>query len=756
MNRQSNAFSLMIDDPIDATPVAAPLGFNELYRFFRRRWLLICLIATLTVILAAMLLSSVTPRYTATAELTLIDQRQQTTPITDLLSGVPLSRQLVEQEITTMNSKAFMINVVKTLGIDESSPIINSDAAPSLPSRVISRIKGFVGSILAPSLPEPAVENEEQTAEDDTVVGAEEMTPSQAEAFRGLAEDIRLYGPAADKLASSLNIAQRGNGYVIEVSSTSDDPNTAAQIANVTATEYARFSLDIRGQSIEDQVQLLSARVEDLGRDLARAENSVVDFQEQSVGADNDSVNLLNQQLQDLFRRLVEVRSEILRAEARHDLIEEIIQESGALKASEFQNSPILIQLRSQLSSRRIELSRASEQFGPNSGQVSAILANSERIEEEIEIETQRIVAELATEAEVGHATARLIEREIDALEETVISRSRSMVELGNLRRIADANRIAYEQFLNLATESAQYRALQQPTIRVLSYAEVPESPSSPRSLMTIAVAGLAGLIIGVSVAILLEILNNRIQTVGQLRRVSGLPVIGSFSRIRAFNPFARHKKSDVYHAAGGRHLLSEARKTALFLTSSLDRDSGTILVTSAVEGEGRTAVSIAIATALALDGESVLLVKSGSDEATFGSGGTSDGEPTAFSMPITSKTGYDYLQFPDQLNSSEGGHLRRKINEFLEDLSSTYNYIIIAAPPVLSSGGGLGFVKESDAVVLATKWNATAEQTVESGVQRLRDLGTKNMYMVLTMVNRRKEAQYEYRGFKNTQVART
>lgn len=123
----------MIEEPLDTAPRAGGIKFSDAVMFLWRRWKLIALVFLAVVALNLILLLQTQPRYTATSEMTLIDPRQQSSPIADLLTGVPLSRQVVEQEITTIRSKAFMIEVVKRLGVDETSPLLQGSGPPPLP-----------------------------------------------------------------------------------------------------------------------------------------------------------------------------------------------------------------------------------------------------------------------------------------------------------------------------------------------------------------------------------------------------------------------------------------------------------------------------------------------------------------------------------------------------------------------------------------------------------------------------------------------
>ena len=730
---------------------------------------MIACVVLLVIGLTALMLVNTQPRYTATAELTLVDPGQQSTPIADILSGVPLSRQLVEQEISTMRSKAFMIDVVKRLELNTDPTIFEMRAPPSLPTKIIRRVKRTISGMLRPAQPPAPAETPgelETSATTETARIASEATTdgtlddAQNEAFLLLAEELEQYGDAADNLAGMLRIAQRGNGYVIAVSAESTDPDVAARIANATAREYTRFSLDLRGESIEGQVKLLSARVDELGRDLENAENEVVDFEANVAQADSGSAENLEKQIQDLSRRLIEARADVVRAQAEHRRVLTIIDQNGLVAAAEVLESPILNQLRGQRSELRIERSRAVEQFGPESDRALAIDAVINRIEEELGVETVRISSVYGTEVEIAQEISSAIAGELATLEARMVERSKSMVELSKLRRIADANRIAYEQFLRAATESAQIRALQQATIRLLSYAEVPEQPSSPRTLFSMAIAGFAGLSIALGLALMIEAFNNNVLTMRQLRNVSGLPVIGSISKVR---PFGRIRSLLTYvmpRSWGPQHQLAtlreEGNKVSLFLTSAIDRRNSTIVVTSAVEGEGKSVLAALIAEGFAKRSDSVLLVDAG------GGWKRSDMQFAPYSAILPRHRAHHSTELTDRgysifrLQPFDAGKdypamPNQERIELLQEASEEFDYVIIDASPVLASADALKFVRDADAVVLASRWNATASQAIEACVQQLRDLRVQNIFAVMTMVNRSVERKYEYRGFENT-----
>ena len=761
MNKRTRGLNFILDDPLDYRPKQNALGIVDILMFLRRRWLMIGVISGFVVLATAAMLTTVQPRYAATSELTLIDQRQQSIPIADLLSGVPLSRQLVQQEITTMRSKAFMIDVAKRLEAENGTLELEAPQKPILPLRLLRRAKNTLSGLILPtptatSEPVPPLATSEQTDDANTDLV---LTPRFApdDAFLVLAADQEKYGATADLLSGMLNISQLGNGYVIRVTAQSVDPTLSAQIANTVSSEYARFSLNIRGESIEEQVQLLSARVDELGQNLEQAETAVVAFQEQVMGVNDTSAERSDREIASLSNRLIDARADVLRAQASSDKVVEIIASEGPIAAANVLSSPILSNVRAELSGHRIERSRAVERFGPESSQVSGIDAVINRIYEEIEVETSRLLAESETKVDIAKSIESSIASELERSENVVLSRSRNMVELAKLKRIADANRIAYEEFLSIATESAQYRALQQPTIRPLSFAEIPTTPSSPRTLMTLAIAGLSSLVAGLGIAILIEAMSDKFKTARQLRDTSRRPVIGSFSyvkqrtiaELRKFIAFGDRKHVPSKFKAA----IQEGHRIASFIQNAQNSGKQTVVVSSAIAGEEASVVAMLYANALADRNQKVILL-----DACGNWNRTIDGQPVLEAGTesgdlriVTTSTNLHVLKFLNDETPALSYLSDKQIYDILETVSGVYDYIVIDAPPVLSSAGALRLVKAADTLVIASRWNATPRQTVETCIEKLKDVAALNVLMVMTQVNRRVERKYEYAGYSKT-----
>jgi Mrp family chromosome partitioning ATPase/capsular polysaccharide biosynthesis protein len=190
--------------------------------------------------------------------------------------------------------------------------------------------------------------------------------------------------------------------------------------------------------------------------------------------------------------------------------------------------------------------------------------------------------------------------------------------------QVADAITVVQERMDTYTTDSerqsAEYLSLQQrlqdlqlleaatmSNFKVITPASTPSAPYEPRKPRGVALSLIVGLILGVGLAFLLEQFDTRVRGEDQVVEALDLPII-------AFVPpmSRRGRESSVIQmladptgpaAEAYRLLRSNLEFTAV------DEPLRTLLVSSSVQGEGKSVISCNLAVSLALAGKRVVLV---------------------------------------------------------------------------------------------------------------------------------------------------
>lgn len=291
----------------------------------------------------------------------------------------------------------------------------------------------------------------------------------------------------------------------------------------------------------------------------------------------------------------------------------------------------------------------------------------------------------------------------------------------GQAARLANA---IGESFATVVAEDLERPVDNRPSIvriDTLEAASVPVSPSAPNIPLTMTLGALLGLAVGVGVAVLRSVLDNRVRTIDDVERAVSAPMLGGI----ALDPLA--KKRPLLVAAAGRDPRAEAFRSLRTNVKFLALDGGpmALVVTSAGPGEGKSTTAANLAIAFAESGSRVALIDAdlrlpriadyfaieggvGLTEVLIGRMAASDalqhwGRGALFVLPAGT-----IPPNPAELLGSSA------MTSLLNDLKAAFDVIIIDSPPV-------GLV--TDAAVLARLTNG-AILVAASGKTRTNRLG--------------------------------
>lgn len=189
-----------------------------------------------------------------------------------------------------------------------------------------------------------------------------------------------------------------------------------------------------------------------------------------------------------------------------------------------------------------------------------------------------------------------------DAARATLLDGERQLQERIDALTVADKSRRA--QLESALAKVQALEVLQTGDAQVVDLATVPTAAFRPRPKLEAILGLLLGLALGLALAFLIDQLDRRVKTVEEFESLYGLRALTSVTDVRRVTGGVTSDRDRT-------HTLEPYR----ILRGSLTMESGgkpprTILVTSAVPGEGKSTVAAGLAQALALAGDSVVLVE--------------------------------------------------------------------------------------------------------------------------------------------------
>jgi succinoglycan biosynthesis transport protein ExoP len=277
------------------------------------------------------------------------------------------------------------------------------------------------------------------------------------------------------------------------------------------------------------------------------------------------------------------------------------------------------------------------------------------------------------------------------------------------------------------------------PSAFLVSDAQPPIRADGPPTVLIAVGAALFGLCVGAAVAILRDAMNDTIRRARQVEYALGMECLGVFP-CRADNGIVAED------AAAQRSYASEnqelRRLSATLLEASL-RDVRTIGVTSAVPGEGATALAIGLAQAVAASGKRVLLIDGVPDNRSVSRWAANSSHIPVWSSKgpcssvldglVEERTGLHVLPLREP---SDGGFYSigpAFLDRIFDSAASSYDLVIVDMPALATGPDVRAAAASLDGFLLVVKWGATESELIR---QALRSAGAARPKFVGAVLN--------------------
>ncbi len=471
---------------------------------WRRAWLLV-LLSVLAAVGTYVGLSYVEPLYTADTSI-LIEERES--PLTRRQEtsggGSSFDESAIQSQVEVLRSREIADTVIDKLGLT-SRPEFDPARRPSL----VRSLKVMLG-------------------------------------FQQNPADSSIRQRVMEAYFDRLSVYALRQSRVIGVEFSAPDPELAAEVTNAVADAFVLLQQDAKRQSAVAATLWLEQEIDRLRERVAESEQAVADYRANNdlfdVDQRGDEIgNLSTQQLSDLNAELARARAARAEAEARADLVQNLLNEGEPLDASEeVLNSQLIQRLRERQVALQAQTAELSTTLLPSHPRIRALQGQVANLETQIRGEAAKVLAALQTAARVAAAREESLVASLNEAKVDVSRTNDQGIELRALEREAAAQRELLESFLTRYREAAaRTEANYLPAdARIISRAVPPSDPSFPRKTMMSVAAAIAMFLLSSAMVLLGAFMSGRaFRVVGYglaqqqtgptaAERVAGAPVL--------------------------------------------------------------------------------------------------------------------------------------------------------------------------------------------------------------------------------------
>lgn len=733
------------------SPDTETLSVRKLLSIVKRRKYLIAGVMLVIITIAVMMIQQITPLYSASAKIVVEPNRANIVDIEQVVSGVTPDYYTNETEAEVIRSRGLALKAVDRLDLT-SRPMFNpllQTPEPTLRETVVTTVKAFFLSLIGTPEDVAELENEEKVEE-------VEQNPLLL-----MPEDERqayLRDLAASWYAGGLSVSPSPRSRVITISYTSTDPEFTAEAANTTARLYIEDQLEALSDATSDAGDFLQKRVNELRERVIVQEKEIARYRADAGIIDQGGITVYQQQLARANEELGNARIARSEAEARFNQVQELLQTGAGLEtAAAVLNSDLISRLREQEAEVIRKVGEFKTQLRPGHPRLQLAENELADLRGAIEREVQKIASNLRNEVQIARVREANIRAELERLESTLEDQNEAQATLQSLASELTANKQLYETFLERLKETDILENTEQRAdARIISLAQVPGGPYSPNKKLLLMMAVVFSAFVGFALAFVAEFMDSGFRSTAQLENLSGVAALGMVPALPRNQ--SDGKRPHEFALARPNSTFGEAIRsvrTGLML-SSVDKPPKSVLITSSIPGEGKTSTSLSIASTAAKSGQRVIIIdcdlrnsslhayldvpnQRGLSDFLSGQAELDDVIEIHPSSTLHYITAGSRAPNPtDMLSSDEMRHLIRR-------LSDMYDMVVLDTPPLMAVSDALVLMRDVDRTLFLVRWEKTRRETVLAGIKQALEAGANLAGTVLTQVNVKKHASYDY-----------
>ena len=550
---------------------------------------------------------------------------------------------------------------------------------------------------------------------------------------------------AVEDLLSKLMVSASGKmSSVLVLSMENPVPTKGKDILNNLVETYNNTALEDKNKVAANTLVFIEERLKLISKELTIAEKNVEDYKSQQGIVDISAEgNAFLNSVRDNDIQLTQVKIQQSVLGGIEEYVKSKENKTGTVPATIGITDVTLLSLIQKLKDLEVQKERQIRMVKADNPIVLAMDDQIKSLKNNIAENIQSIKQNL-------NLTLIQLEsqnKKLEGMIKTIPSKERGLVDISREQAIKN-NLFTYllqkreETALSFASAVSDSRIIDE----ARNLGQVKPNPN--RIYMIFA---LIGLVIPLLIIYILFLWNDKLQHRKDIEKHTHIPLLAELSWMEHETPFAINKM--------GRNVFSE--QIRLFRTNlsflSIGKDVQTILFTSTMSGEGKSFVSLNLATSLALTGKKTIILEFDMRRPKLRKA-LKISEDKGLSSYLIGRASLDEIILPvpvqDNLFMIQCGNvppnpvellLNGRLEVLIAELRTRFDHIIIDAPPIGLVTDAQILEKQADATMYILRYNFTHKESVRN-VNLLHKEGKfKNLYLVFNGIKSGRSYGYGY-----------
>lgn len=333
----------------------------------------------------------------------------------------------------------------------------------------------------------------------------------------------------ADGLQNKVDVQPSHESSVLEIRYTDSDREFAAAAANAFAQAYVQKNLELKVAPARESATWYDTQLKELRDQYESAQARLSKYQtDKGITSTDQKLDVEVAKLAEISTQLVQIQAQSYESASRQKQLEEFVSKKRSFDSlPEVLSSPVIQDLKSRLSAAESRLSQASNTLGVNHPEYQRVQSEVTSLRKKLSDEINTAAAVIDNNLRITQSRERELRDSVAAQKSRLLELNRHRDELGILMKEVDNAQRAYESASQRHAQTSLESRLDQGNVVILNPAMPPAKPTFPKLPLNVALALIAGIGLGIPLALLREMLDRRVRGVEDLVDATGMPVWG-------------------------------------------------------------------------------------------------------------------------------------------------------------------------------------------------------------------------------------
>jgi succinoglycan biosynthesis transport protein ExoP len=328
----------------------------------------------------------------------------------------------------------------------------------------------------------------------------------------------------AERLLKRLDVAPSRESSILNISFRDSDPQRAANVANAFAAAYQQISIQLKVDPskkaavyFNDQIRLLRDQFENAQQKLSRYQ------QEHGIVNADNRFDVETARLNELSTQLTIAQGQRMDASSRRGEA----KGSGARESPDILANPLIQNLKMQLAQAEQRFAGVEKRYMEEHPQYQQSKAEVDRLRAELNSQIRTASNSMANTTRILQQRESELRAALEAQKIKVLEFNRMQDQIRMLVNERDNAQRAYDTAAQRFTQANFEGQSNQGDTAILNPAVPPGKASAPNVLLNTLLSVFLGTMLGVGLAMLVEMLDRRVRSADDLVKALRAPVLG-------------------------------------------------------------------------------------------------------------------------------------------------------------------------------------------------------------------------------------